>query len=193
MNKMPDAINRSDPIGSTFAPLIGLPAWGVQKGHGSMLTFEFGSPHLVIREPIANPSTDDPKIRKLLRRRHVVLHGAWNLWIYICHWRCIESSVEQCSDLSSDLEINEATKLMHGQQLTAVKIDAASRRSSFRFDLGVTLETWPHEGPDNDDQWLLFTPTGYVLTFRADGHYCWGPADQMPENEIWLPLPQQRT
>jgi hypothetical protein len=189
MNEIFELFDEADPIGSTFAPLFGLVAWGVQKGQGSMLSFEFGNPHLLIREPVANPATDNPKIRKLLQRRRVVLHGEWNLWIYCCHWRCTENGADQSTDDSPEAEIAATANFMDGQKLISVNIDRTTGKSFFQFDLGATLEIWPYED-DNEEQWMLFTPSGYVLTYRADGHYCWCRSDQSPDEEHWLPLPQ---
>lgn len=59
MNDFSKLIDETDPVGSVFAPLIGLPAWNVQKGQGSFLTFDFGAPHLSITEPIAALATCD--------------------------------------------------------------------------------------------------------------------------------------
>jgi hypothetical protein len=53
MDDAVEMLDEIDPIGRVFAPRIGLPAWCVQKGYGSSLTFEFGTPHLYIREPRA--------------------------------------------------------------------------------------------------------------------------------------------
>ncbi len=189
MNDISKLFDEADPVRSSFAPLLGLPTWGVQKGQGSMLSFEFGTPHLLIREPVANPATDNPKIRTLLQRRRVFLHGEWNLWIYCCHWRCAENDVDQSTDNSPDAEIVATASLMDGQRLMSVEINPATGKSLFRFDLGATLETWPYED-DNEEQWMLFTPSGYVLTYRADGYYCWCRSDQSPDEERWLQLPQ---
>jgi hypothetical protein len=191
MTQSSSALNESDPVGSAFSSLIGSPAWGVQKGQGSMLTFEFGAPHLSIREPISNPLTDNPKIRKILRRRHVALHGEWYLWIGTCHWRCSDGGNEQCTDLSPDEQIVEAAKLMDGQKLVSVEVEPETGRSQFGFDLGAILETWPYADEDNDEQWSLYTPSNYVLGYRADGHYSWTPSDQPPHREKWLPLPRK--
>jgi hypothetical protein len=187
MSHFSEVFSEFNPIGSTFALLLGLPAWGVQKGYGSMLTFEFGSPHLLVREPLANPSTENPKIRKLLKRRNVTLHGEWNLWIYRCHWRCSENGDQRSTDSSSDADIIAAAEFMNGQQLSSIEVDAPKRKSIFKFDLGATLETWPYES-GNEEQWMLFTPSGYVLTYRADGQYSWCSSDQTPDEERWLPL-----
>jgi hypothetical protein len=182
-----ELLDEADPIGSAFARIIGLPAWRVQKGHGSFLTFEFGAPHLSIREPIAEPSIQNPKIRKRLQRRRVAPHGEWHLWIYCSHWRCAENGVELSTDESADAEIIAAAEFMDGQCLLSVGIEAASGRSLFRFDLGATLETWPYDGGD-EEQWFLYAPSKHVLSYRADGHYSWRVSDQTPDEENWLPL-----
>jgi hypothetical protein len=186
-------IDEADPIGSVFAPLIGLPAWNVKKGHGSFLTFEFGTPHLYIREPrepIAELSTQDSPMRRQLQRRLVVPHGDWHLWIYCCHWRCSENGIERSMSESSDAEIIAAAKSMDGQRLISIVVDPTAGRSLFHFDLGATLETWPYGDDANDEQWFLFTPSKYVLGYRADGHYSWVKDNQPSNEERWFPAPR---
>lgn len=185
-------LDEADPVGGAFAGLIGLPAWHVQKDQGSMLTFEFGAPHLTIREPVVSPLTDSPKVRRILQRRYVVAHGEWYLWIGICHWLCSENGVDFCTDLAPDEEIIDAAKFMDGQKLIAVEVQPALGRSTFVFDLGATLETWPYGDDEHDEQWSLYTPSSYVLGFRADGHYAWTRSDQPPDKEIWRPLPPRK-
>jgi hypothetical protein len=189
MTDFSELIDEADPVRSAFSRLIGLPAWCVQKGHGSILTFQFGAPHLSIREPIPNPSVQNENVRRQLQRRHVVPHGEWYLWIYMCHWRCTENNIVQGTDESADADIIAAAACMDGQKLTSVEVEPASGRSKFRFDLGATLETWPYED-DNDEQWLLFTPGDHVLTYRADGFYSWAASNLSPDEERWLPLPR---
>ena len=38
-----------DEITTAFKPIIGLPCWRVVRGQGSILSFEFGTPSLLIR------------------------------------------------------------------------------------------------------------------------------------------------
>lgn len=182
-----DLLDEADPIGSAFARVLGLPAWCVQKGYGSFLTFEFGAPHLSIREPIAEPKVANPKFRKRLQGRSVTPRGDWRLWVYCCHWRCAENGVEQSTDESTDAEIIAAAKFMDGQCLTAVAIEPGSGRSLFRFDLGATLETWPYANGD-EKQWFLYTPSKHVLSYRGDGRYSWGASNQTPHEQHWLPF-----
>jgi hypothetical protein len=187
--EMPD---ETDPIGSVFARLIGLPAWSVREGHGSVLMFEFGTPHLWIREPIAEPSSQNPKIRRQLQHRDVVPCGEWHLLIDCCHWRCSENGIAQSMDESTDAEIIAAAESMDGQRLMSIKTDPAAGRSIFQFDLGATLETWPYEDDDNDEQWSLYTPSKYVLSYRADGHYSWAAGNQPGDEIRWFPVPRVR-
>ena len=44
--------------------------------------------------------------------------------------------------------------------------------------------------PDDEplEQWLLFGPSGHVLTVRDDGTYAYKPGDTPPEEEVWRPL-----
>jgi hypothetical protein len=185
-------LNEADPVGSAFASLIGLPAWGVQKGQGSMLTFEFGAPHLSIREPIANPQTKNPRIRRLLKQRQVIPRGEWYLWIGICHWQCIENDIVLSADMSPDAQITEAAKFLNGQKLVSVEVEQVTGKTIFIFDLNARLETWPYDGGDNDEQWSLYTPSNYVLSYRADGCYSWTPSDAPPQGGMWKVLPQKR-
>jgi len=188
MNEFSKSIDEADPIRSVFTPLIGLPAWNVQKGYGSFLTFDFGVPHLSIREPVDNPRTEHPNVRKRLQRRSVRPHGEFYLWIYCCHWRCAENGVECAHDESADAEIHAAASFMDGQILRAVQVDPASGGSLFRFDLGATLETWPYANDDNDEQWSLEAQQKFYFSYRADGQYSWAPHDCLPDQMIWKSL-----
>jgi hypothetical protein len=190
MTENPELLDPFNPVGAAFAPIIGLPAWFVQKGHGSILTFEFGEPHLSIREPRESQS-ENPTIRERSQRRRVVPHGEWHLFIYFCHWRCSERGTERSTDNSPQEDIVAATRMMDGQRLTSVGVEPTSGASTFVFDLGAKLETWPY-ADDDETQWWLSTPSGNNLAYRADGKYSWGPRNQDPDEREWLPLPMTR-
>jgi hypothetical protein len=80
-----------DPLRRAFAPVTGLPAWNVRKGHGSFLTLEFGKPHLVVRQPIVAAPEASDEVRTALRHRSVYPHGEWHLWIY---WPCSDGRMD---------------------------------------------------------------------------------------------------
>ena len=164
-----------------------MPAWFIQRGHGSFLTLEFGAPHLEIREPkVVRPDMDE-RVAALLRRRQVSLGGEWHLWIYCCHWRVLSGSEEIAWSEASDKEIDAAAKELDGQVLTAAEADPAQGTSVFEFDQGATLQTWPY-GCGDDIQWMLYMPSGDAFSYREDGSYSLGPGSQPPDEEVWQPL-----
>lgn len=182
-------LDENDPVGSVFAPILGMPAWGVQKGHGSMLTFQFGDPSLRIREPIESRSSTSPSVDAQLRRRRVRPVGQWRLWIYCCNWRCLANDTEIAHSEATDSLIVAAADEMDGQHLILIEVDPASGTSIFVFDRGARLETWPYDEDENDEQWSLYCPSCNVFAYRKDGRYRWSASDISPDNDIWLPLP----
>lgn len=62
----------------------------------------------------------------------------------------------------------------------------------FVFDLGGVLETSPYELEDGYKNWMLFAPSGEVLSYRGDGRYHWGPANIAETEADWLPLALSR-
>jgi hypothetical protein len=160
----------------------------VQKGQGSVLTFEFGQPHLSIREPRETQS-EISSIRERFKRRRVVPKGEWNLFVFCCHWRCTLNGTELSTDDSSDHDILAAAAKLDGQRLISVYADPISRTSSFDFDLCGKLVTWPYKDCEEREQWSLRTPSGNYLVFRDDAKYRWVPGNQPSNEQVWLPLP----
>lgn len=179
---------QSDAISRAFAPLIGLPAWQVRRGHGSFLTLEFGAPHLRNQDSIAPTLTVNGKVAALLRRRKITPRGEWHLWIYCCHWRVIVGGNETANSEAADADIAAAAKEIDWQILTSAAADPACGTSVFEFDHGaVTLQTRPY-GTGGDTQWMLYMQSGDVFSYREDGSYSLGPASQAPEEQVWEPL-----
>lgn len=175
-----------DPITSAFNLLIGLPCWGVERVQGSILTFEFGSPRLTVREPyVSNASS--AKLQKLASRRRVRPVGAWQLFVFCCHWTVHRGDGLLANDDETDATIEAAAHELDGQKLTGVALDPVARANIFSFDLGAVLKTWPYEN-DVDEQWSLYRPSGDVLTYRADGMYSFHPGDQHPDRIVWQSL-----
>lgn len=166
------------PLDTFLKPVIGLPAWGVKHGYGSFLTFEFGEPKLEVPKQRAHNRT---------RRGSAYARGRWHLWIYCCHWRATQDGVQLAwSEDSSELMGRAATQ-MNGQKLLAVTVEPAQGRSTFTFELGGSLETWPYGDDPTDEQWTILTEAE-AFTYRADGFYKLEPSDTPPEEERWLPL-----
>lgn len=158
--------------------MIGLPAWGVRQGHGSFLTFEFGEPKLEVSERESK--------RGLVRSAYV--QGFWHLWIYCCHWRVFQDGAELAWSEDSNETIRRATATLNGQKLLAVSVDAVQGGSTFTFDLGGSLVTWPYGDDPTEEQWTVIND-GKAFAVRADGYYRHDPVDAVPNQERWLTLP----
>jgi len=150
-----------------FSRIYGKPCWQVSAGHGSFLTFEFGRPHLEVREPVAATKSATTKVRARLGRRSVVVHGDWHLWIYCCEWE-VFSRGKRVGDSSTRAKIRRAIDCLDGQKLTQFSI-SRKVECAFRFDLGAVLRTHPYD--KKSEQWMLYEPSHRVLVLRADGHF----------------------
>lgn len=177
----------ADPIGSAFADVIGKPCWLARRGHGSFLTFEFGQPHLQIREPMVASSS------QLLRRRGISVHGEWHLWIYCCEWRILEDGRVIAHSEGSDGEIDKAVRRLDSQKLTAVAVAPATGASRLDFEGDLILATSRMDETDHScENWMLNTPDGYWLSYRADGRYSWHDGETVPEQAVWAEIPMLR-
>ena len=179
----------NDPITESFSPLIGLPCWGADKWQGSMLSFEFGEPHLIVREPMDTKS-ESPAIRARMARRNVRPVGAWHLWVYCCCWRIFSGAETVAHEEADDAVITAAMRELDGQKLIGVSLETMQRKTTFAFDLGGTLATWPYD-TDNDEQWYLSMPDRRVLSYRTDGCYSLGASTLRPDEEVWQTLPRE--
>jgi hypothetical protein len=170
-------------IAETFGKLYGLPCWHVKPGLFPSLTLEFGQPHLECREPQPSKSTSR-RVRELMARRSIHIHGDWHLWVRICHWS-ISVRRKQVGDSSTTRRIQRGARALDGQALVAMEVRRRGCRTFFRFDLGAVLVTWPWGR--RSEQWMLFTPSGKVLTLRSDKMYSF-VQDDGSEGERWHPL-----
>jgi hypothetical protein len=162
-------------IDDVFTPLYGKPCWSVRSNLGSMLDFEFGDPHLIIRGPTTPRSSASARVRQDLARREIKVRGAWHLWIEFCGWRYYQNDKEIGTSISSKRVINRIITEVDGQSLVNVMVEEDGA-TAFNFDLGGLLETYPVIDPDGDqdtmDSWTLFEPNGYFFTLRKDIKYC---------------------
>ena len=156
--------------------MLSRPAWGVKQGYGSFLTFEFGEPKLEIKEGIS------PKDGM---RRSAYVHGQWHLWIYCCHWRVLQHGTQIAWSEDANEVIGRATTSLNGQKLLGVSVDCDAGSSTFTFDLGGLLETWPYGDDPTDEQWIILTDAE-AFAYRADGTYLCGPSDTPADSERWL-------
>jgi hypothetical protein len=180
-------------IVSHFEPICGKPCWEVKQGHGSFLTLEFGTPKLFVGEVRERPRKRRlVKIWKSVSPRQVFVHGEWHLWIYCCEWKLTLGlgRLANVHSESSKRQIAAALRILNGQDLTKVSINPKAGSSIFEFDLGGKLTTKRKKDLNTVgepyENWMLFEPSGHVLTYRADGKYSWHRADEPFENPEWL-------
>jgi hypothetical protein len=143
-----------DPIfEEAFRKIYGLHAWRVTPGWGSFLTFEFGEPHLEIREPLVAKTNVSEKVRKLLAARQVFIKGDWHLWINCCDWN-VWSPKKLIGKSTSASTYKKAADFLDGQKLVRFVLLPKKARCVFEFDLGGRLETRPYDR--HSEQWLFF-------------------------------------
>jgi len=163
------------PLAGFIQPILGLTSWGVKQGYGSFLTFEFGQPKLEIREHTSK------------RRRSAYVQGDWHLWIYCCHWRILQDGEQIAWSEDAPAQILQGTDLLNGQNWLELDVLPQQGRSTFSFDLGGLLETWPYGSDQSDEQWKIYSNTE-VFTYNASGSYAREPVETRPEEVSWLPL-----
>jgi hypothetical protein len=147
-----------------FEPIVNLPAWNVQLGHGSFLTFEFGSPNLHVGEP---------RWIRGEQRRRVSICGEWHFWVYCCCWEIRKVSEILANNESSRTDMSAAARFLDGQMLLQVSFNPESQRCRFTFDLEGSLETWPYKS--DGDQWMLFHKDQCVVTLSGNNEFDYSP------------------
>ena len=183
-----------DPIGQAFEPVFGMPCWDVKPGVGTFLTLEFGPPTLFIIEPRPVPPDATPKFRRNAARRIVYVRGTWGLWIQHCAWE-VQSRGESVGDWATEEGSRAAAEELDGQQLVGFDLDPEKVRTTFTFDLGGALVTWPMPEPYGKGplvHWFLREPTGGWLTIREDGLFRRAAGSQESSPADWRPLPGRR-
>jgi hypothetical protein len=164
-----------------FLGVYGKPCWNVKPGYGSFLTFEFGKPHLQIRAPVVASEGSSRRVRELLSRRNVFVHGEWHLRIYCCAWE-VSSNGKHIANGSTRLGVKRGAKFLDGQKLVSFSVEPRKVRCTFEFDLGV-LKTEAYD--KTGEQWVLYTPDHRALTLRADQRYQYMHSDLPRDRSAW--------
>jgi len=170
-------------IKDSFKPLINELAWNVKKGHGSFLTFEFGTPNLEIGEPkiwktLPFPSNEHPT-------RQTTVRGDFHLWIYCCNWKIQIKDKQIAFEESSDEEIQKATEYLNGQKLVSIVINTKTARTIFKFDLGGELLTFNQSYEPETEIWMLYMPKN-ILIFNNLGQFCLIDKDEDVKEEKFV-------
>jgi hypothetical protein len=176
---------RVDPIfDRVFRKVYGLPCWGVKNTIGTALTFEFGRPHLEIREPTTASPRASGRVREHLAMRQVFVHGEWHLCIWICNWEIFQKG-KRLGSQGARANMDRLVSTLDGQKLVHFSLSAGGSRCKFEFDLGGVLATCRPE--PGHDHWYLFDPTRHVLTLDGDGSYSYHRSSQHDDSSPWKP------
>jgi len=158
-------------ITKSFAPMIGLPCWGLNFERMLNLSMNFGDPSLKIREPIDRPAKLEAN-RRNNARRLVTVKGEWWLWIYCSFWKIVANGKRLAAQSSSLRTIEKGMNNLQGQKLIAVDIRPDTGATRFAFDLGAELHCRRFEREtEHDELWTLYKPSSFVLAVYGDGTY----------------------
>ena len=175
-------------VTAAFEPMLDKPSWLVRQGHGSFLTLEFGDPVLTVKPPRERPVFLGEAVPPRLLWREAYVRGTWHLWIYCCEWSLTVGGAEMAHSESDDTTMARALGVLNGQALVRVEVDAHDGSTEFAFDLGCSLTTQPAPPGSYSDpvrQWMLYQPSGQVLSVRADGTYNDSPGTNDPNDAVW--------
>ena len=167
-----------------FRQIYGKPCWNVKPGYGSFFTLEFGRPHLDIHEPTVASKGASQRVRKLLARRSVFVHGEWHLRIDSCAWEVLFNG-RHVGNGSTKVGMRHAADLLSGQKLIQFSFSPKDVQCVFAFDLGGALRTVPYDR--KGEQWVLHTPEHRALTLRADRRYQYMRTDLPRDQGLWKP------
>jgi hypothetical protein len=143
-----------EPLVRILRPLVGYIAWSVRQVHGSILTMQFGEPHLTVREPVRASEGSSEQVRKHLARRRVFIRGDWQFSIENAEWEITTRHATVNSHAFDVVELQDVLKELDGQRLLAVNEGSSAGSFVLTFDLGASLSLRP--GADlNDDQWSV--------------------------------------
>ena len=98
--------------------------------------------------------------------------GSGSFGFYCCYWNFFLKG-EFVGDSNSEKGIQNTIRELDGQKLVRVTANYLPGHTVFEFDLGGRLTARPYDKfyEEPSEQWLLFEPSGDVLTLRADGMY----------------------
>jgi hypothetical protein len=130
----------------------------------------FGKPSLHVRKPFTTDSTSEA-VRRIASRRRVTVRGEWWLWIYCCYWRLTTGDLELATGSASFRRIERATAQLEGQELLSVAVEPETGATRFAFDLGCVLHCRRFERDTDAELWMLYKPSGYVLSVHGNGTF----------------------
>jgi hypothetical protein len=140
---------------------------------------------LEVREPTVASKDSSPRVRRLLARRNIFVHGEWHLSIADCAWEVLSNGTHAANG-TTKRSMQRTARLLDGQKLIQFSFVPKRAECVFEFDLGTTLRTVPYDR--KGEQWRLFTPSQKVLTLRADRYYQYMLSNVPMGRRFWKPV-----
>jgi hypothetical protein len=126
-------------ISDSLRQLIGKPAWGLSRSHGSMFLFDIGE---------AVPRSGEK------------IHGEWCFLFESCTWRFegIGNSAITSEDDSEQIDVQ--FKMLQLGHIVEANYSAASEQLHIAFNSGIALEVHPDFADDDStlSEWTFFVP-----------------------------------
>ena len=160
-----------------FRPFVGLLIWGCRRDHGSFLSFQFGAPHLTVREPITPSAEVSPRVARTLARRRVSMQGDWSLLVLNCDWFLEVDGKEFRSDLDDLSVVDEYMPSVDGQRFVSPEWMESEKVVTLNFDLGASLRLAPSseaDASDDDEQWAVYRADRHYCSLKRSGQIVWG-------------------
>lgn len=155
-------------IQDMFKPLIGLHTWQVRQGHGTFLTFEFGKPHIRVREPKKHVSSNLESVERHFQRRKITVVGEWHLWIQYAKWS-IETMNHKTSDSDEDSKsVKDSLEEVDGQILLQAEVSNAEKKITLTFDLGAKIIIFPDADFYDEDLLAIYNVEGECNSISAN-------------------------
>ena len=145
-------MQRPATISDSLQDLIGKPAWGLKRTHGSMFFLEIGA----------------PAYQRTNRRGEVIRHGERH---FLFEWVRWSFSNEAAKLLDSDDETSKIDALFETLVLDSVsgaQFDETSDRLTLQFSSGTELNVEPNDIDPGHSEWTLFIPGELAWSWSPD-------------------------
>jgi hypothetical protein len=139
-----------DQINNIVLPVCGMVAKNVQMGIGTFVIMEFG---------------------KEVQISDSVKRGEWLLWLYFCEWFIENPDGTRVGSEDPRHILKKYVTIFEGQKLLHIKISPIAFETSFIFENGLVIHTYPNRFIEEHESWMLFTPGGKVLVLYPNGKW----------------------
>jgi hypothetical protein len=171
-------MNIESQLKNDLLKLTNTPCWGVVNGYGSWLKFQFGHPHLQIRDPI--PAANSEALRKF---RNVTVEGDYGFWLELCDWDILQDGIHLAHSESEASDIDKAIARIDGQILKHIKFSTHSPQIELQFDLGGEIKVKSYSDSESDDGIWHFYVGEFIYTLKANGFIEYGKgSDKNPKS-----------